>query len=94
MAHIEIFTVCDAASIRDGMSLLNTYNTIRASSAPAIHDFVVATAVGFEVDDGGEHIILIEFIDSDGRPLGPSQRIRYEFQVPADVAKVCREVLC
>ncbi len=92
MAHIEIFTVCDSASIRDGMSLLNTYNTIRASAAPALHEFVVATSVGFEVDDGGEHEIRIEIVDSDGKPLGPNQRIEFSFPSPAEVAPVCREI--
>jgi hypothetical protein len=93
MAHIEIFTACDAASIRDGsLSILNTYNTVNADAPDVTHEFVVAMSVGFEVDDAGEHEIFIEMIDSDGKSLGESQTTTFSFPVPATIAPVCRSV--
>jgi hypothetical protein len=91
-AHIEVFTVCDAASIKQGsLSLLNTYNTVRADDPICTHEFVVAMSVGFEVDDAGEHEILIEMVDSDARSL-KYFRTKFSFPVPATIAPVCRSV--
>ena len=90
--HIEIFTVCDAATIRNGFNIVGTYNTINADSYPVDHDFVVAVAVGFDVDDTGLHEIRVSLLDPDGQNVLPPYEIDYTIHGIQSIAPVSENI--
>lgn len=83
---VEIFTICDAATNDGGkLSLLGTFDTIRADKAPTIcRAFAIAGRVRFTRIEEGEHRFKITVTDEDGGPVIPSLDFRVLIEVPEE----------
>lgn len=75
MMKIEIFTLCDAATIDSGgkLNILGSFDRLMAQQAPITHpQCTLAIKLRFERPDEGQKRIRIGFVDSDGKPVMPS----------------------
>jgi Family of unknown function (DUF6941) len=69
---VEIFTLCDAATVDAGgkLSILGSFDRLNAREAPVIHpQCSLAMKLRFERVEEGRKRIRIAFIDSDGAPV-------------------------
>jgi hypothetical protein len=70
--EIEIFTLCDAATV-DNLNILGTFDQITAPRFPMFHRHcAVALRVRFERIEEGRHPVRISFVNADGKPVMPS----------------------
>jgi len=79
--HVEIFTLCDAATFDRGkLNILGSFDAIRARVFPCNHPMcAVACKIRFDAAEDGKHVIDLSFSDPDMRPvLDP---IRREFEI-------------
>lgn len=70
---IEIFALCDAATELAGkLNLLGTFDTLNVKQFPAVHPHcAIALRIRFRRIEEGDHKIRIEFVDEDGKAVGP-----------------------
>ena len=68
---IEMFSLCDAATIESGkLNILGAFDVITAPKLPAIHpQCAVALRFRFNAIDGTSHKISVKFVDADGQYL-------------------------
>jgi hypothetical protein len=73
--QVEIFTLCDAATIDHGkMNLLGTFDTLNFLDFPdESPNFAVAARVRFRPDQAGEHELHVGWFDSDGEEIERSE---------------------
>ena len=71
--NIEIFTLCDAATGASGkLNILGAFDTIFAAKMPAIHpQCAIALRIRFESIERGEHKVIVNFVDADGKHIIP-----------------------
>ena len=71
--QIEIFALCDAATADFGkLSMLGAFDTIWATKAPTVHSqCAIALRVRFERIERGEHKVIVQFVDIDGKNVIP-----------------------
>ena len=71
--QIEIFSICDAATIEGGkLNILGAFDTILASEAPVTHPHcTVALRFRFQSIEGNEHKISVKFVNADGEHVIP-----------------------
>jgi hypothetical protein len=72
--RVEIFTLCDAATVDAGgkLNILGTFDRLNAREAPVIHpQCSLAMKLRFERVEEGRKRIRIAFIDSDGAAVMP-----------------------
>lgn len=72
---VEIFTLCDAATIDAGgkLNILGSFDRLNATQAPVIHpQCALAIKLRFERVEGGQKRIRIAFVDSDGKSVMPT----------------------
>lgn len=71
--HIEVFSLCDAATIEMGkLNLLGAFDTIGFKSLPAIYpQCAIALRLRFDKIERGEHKIAVNFVDVDGKNIIP-----------------------
>ncbi len=72
--RVEIFTLCDAATVDAGgkLNILGAFDRLNAREAPVIHpQCSLAMKLRFERVEEGRKRIRIAFIDSDGAPVMP-----------------------
>ena len=71
--NIEAFLLCDAATDQQGkLNILGAFDNIYAKQVPAKHPAcAIAARIRFERIEQGEHSIRIDFIDFDGKSIGP-----------------------
>lgn len=67
--HVEIFSLCDAATNSHGkLNLLGTFDTIWARKLPASHQYcAIAVRLRFSLIEQGVHAFKINLVDQDGR---------------------------
>lgn len=72
--NLEVFSLCDAATHDSGkLNILGAFDTIWMTHAPGIHpQCAVALRIRFGVLERGEHRIVVNFVDIDGKHLIPS----------------------
>ncbi len=73
--RVEIFTLCDAATVDAGgkLNILGSFDRLSAREAPVIHpQCSLAMKLRFERVEEGRKRIRIAFIDSDGATVMPS----------------------
>jgi hypothetical protein len=75
---IEIFTICDAATISCGkLNILGSFDRLNSKRFPFQHpDCAVAIKVRFENSESGDHVMEVRFIDLDGQKIVPSQELK------------------
>jgi hypothetical protein len=78
MLFLDIFAICDAASISRGkVSLIGTYDTISSKAFPTIHQFFHAV-VKLRSEGAGSHVLRIDVIDPDGRLVVACDEEKFE----------------
>jgi hypothetical protein len=72
--NIEVFSLCDAATIEAGkLNILGAFDTIWTVNMPVVHPLcAIALRVRFENIERGEHRVAVNFVDLDGRHIIPS----------------------
>lgn len=80
--HVEIFTVCNSATIRGShLDLTGCMESVCASEFPTqIPACAVAIRIRFENQEAGRHMLELGLSDADGTLLLPSVRVDIEFQ--------------
>lgn len=71
--EIEVFTLCDAAADYQGrLSILGIFDTIFATSLPALHpQCSVALRIRFSKVEEGKHNLTLHIVDYDGNMIIP-----------------------
>jgi hypothetical protein len=85
--EIQIAALCDAAVDYDGkLCLLGAFDTIMASSFPAIHpQCSVALRIMFRKEEEGFHTVVVLFVDEDGHSIVPTMETSFDVELPGDV---------
>lgn len=70
---LEIFAICDAATVSGGkLNILGAFDSIYASEAPIVHSqCAMAVRLRFSRIEEGQHQIKVNLIDEDGKPVWP-----------------------
>ncbi len=87
--RVEIFTLCDAATVDAGgkLSILGSFDRLNAREAPVIHpQCSLAMKLRFERVEEGKKRIRIAFIDSDGAPVMPPLEATADVNFPGQDA--------
>jgi len=84
--QIEIFALCDAAIADFGkFSMLGAFDTIWAAKTPAIHpQCAIALRVRFSKIERGEHKVVVNFVDIDGRNVIPPAQGAIQVNFPEE----------
>lgn len=71
--NVELFVLCEAATDQQGkINILGTFDSIHGRALPVIHSHcTVAVRLRFPKSEEGEHMIKINIIDEDGKPVVP-----------------------
>lgn len=71
--RIEVFSLCDAATVEAGkLNILGAFDSIRVSAFPAVHpQCAIALRIRFDAIEKGEHKIVVNFVDADGKNVIP-----------------------
>lgn len=83
--HIEIFSLCDAATTDAGgkLNVLGAFDTIWTANVPLIYPHcAIALRIRFESIETGEHKVVVNFVDLDGRHIIPSATTTINVAVP------------
>src|SRR5713226_5048422 len=73
--RVEIFTLCDAATVDAGgkLNILGSFDRLNAAEAPVIHpQCSLAIKVRFQRVEEGQKRIRISFVDQDGVSVMPN----------------------
>ncbi|MFH0754261.1 MAG: hypothetical protein V2A70_06825 [Candidatus Omnitrophota bacterium] len=67
--HIEIFTLCDAATSDHGkINILGSFDTIWVRQFPSVYPYcAVAVKMRFSCAEKGAHGLSVRFMDADGQ---------------------------
>ena len=87
--RVEIFTLCDAATVDAGgkLNILGSFDRLNAREAPVIHpQCSLAMKLRFERVEEGRKRIRIAFIDSDGTPVMPPLEATADVHFPGQDA--------
>jgi hypothetical protein len=90
--NVQVAILCDAATDDNGkLNLLGAFDTIYAQQLPAVHpQCAVALRVTFATGDEGQHKLVLNFINADGRPIMPAMEIPVAIALPEDVYFITR----
>ena len=71
--HIEVFSLCDAATANQGkLNMLGVFDVIWSSKIPVIHpQCSIALRIRFDSIERGDHKISVNFVDIDGKHILP-----------------------
>jgi hypothetical protein len=83
--HVEIFSLCDAATVDAGgkLNILGSFDTITAPKMPTVYpQFTIALRIRFNSSEKGEHEVVFNFVDIDGKHMLPTAKgvINVHFQ--------------
>ena len=69
--ELQVAVLCDAATDYGGkLNLLGAFDTIHATSLPAIHpQCTIALRMTFNKVEEGSHRVRINFVDEDGKSV-------------------------
>ncbi len=85
--HIEIFSLCDAATEYSGkLNILGVFDTIWAKQAPVVYpQCAVALRIRFTNIERGEHKIVVHCVDLDGKHMIQPAEGTINIQFPDDL---------
>lgn len=72
--QIELFSLCDAATIDAGgkLNILGAFDTISVPHMPVVYpQFTIALRIRFDGIERGEHKVVFNFVDFDGKHILP-----------------------
>jgi len=81
---VEIFTLCDAATVSGGkLNILGSFDKLYSETFPFQHpDLAVAVKIRFDALESGLHLMEIRLIDLDGKPIIPSDPMHLQVTAP------------
>ncbi|MGI9086376.1 MAG: DUF6941 family protein [Chthoniobacterales bacterium] len=88
---VEIFTLCDAATVDSGgkLNVLGSFDRINAATTPVTHPLCsLAMKVRFERLEEGDKRIRISFVDSDGKAVMQTLEAGSRIQFPPNESTV------
>ena len=74
MMHIEVFSLCDAATmdVAGKLNVLGAFDSIMTGSIPVVYpQCALALRVRFDNIERGEHKLAVSFVDLDGKHIVP-----------------------
>jgi len=82
--NIEVFSLCDAATADQGkFNMLGAFDTLWATKFPAVHpQCTIALRMRFAAIERGEHDILVNFVNADGKHIIPPARGKVKINFP------------
>ncbi len=82
--NIEIFTLCDAATVSGGkLNILGCFDTIGARAFPCQHPMcALAARMRFDVGEEGAHSFEFHFCDPDMRPVMKPVKQSISVEIP------------
>jgi hypothetical protein len=71
--RVEVFSLCDAATADLGkLNMLGSFDTIWAASLPVVYpQCAVVLRIRFDSIERGEHKVVVNFVDADGKHIVP-----------------------
>jgi hypothetical protein len=92
---IQTAVICDAATAYlDKLNLLGAFDTIHASSMPAVHPSCsVALRIIFERIEEGHHLLKLNLVDEDGKLLVPKMELPIHAPMPPDANFLSRNCI-
>ncbi len=85
--HVEIFTLCDAATVDavGKLNILGSFDRLSAASEPIVHmQCALALKLRFARIEEGQKRFRLAFVDSDGKavmqPLDGTTEVRFQDQ--------------
>lgn len=84
--NVEVFALCDAATVEGGkLNILGVFDSIWALTLPAAHpQCAIAIRIRFENIERGEHRIMVNIVDLDGRHIVPSANATINLDFPQE----------
>src|SRR5579884_987303 len=81
---VEIFTICDAATVSGGkLNILGSFDKLHSEAFPFQHpDCSVAIKVRFDSSENGTYSLEVRIIDLDGHPVVPSEPFNLKVFAP------------
>ena len=73
--NIEVFSLCDAATVdvAGKLNVLGAFDTIWSNKMPAVYpQCAIALSIRFENIERGEHGVIVNFVDLDGKHIIPA----------------------
>jgi hypothetical protein len=73
--NIEVFSLCDAATVdvAGKLNVLGAFDTIWSTGMPMVYpQCAVALRIRFQGIERGEHRVFVNFINVDGKPIVPA----------------------
>src|SRR5438477_3910099 len=87
MMKVEIFTLCDAATVDAGgkLNILGSFDRLNAKQVPVTHpQCSVAIKLRFERVEEGKKRLRIAFVDTDGASVMPTLDAEIEVRFPGN----------
>lgn len=93
--EVQVAAVCDSASdYRGKLCILGTFDTIYASSLPAVHPHCsIALRLVFRDGDEGQHALRLRMIDEDGSNILPVIEPHLDVKLPPDMFFYSRNLI-
>ena len=85
--RVEIFTLCDAATVDAGgkLNILGSFDRLNATTTPVVHpQCALAIKVRFQRIEEGQKRLRVTFIDQDGVGVMPSVEATADVKFPGD----------
>ncbi len=82
--NVEIFTLCDAATVSGGkLNILGSFDTIAAVAFPCQHPLcAIAIRIRFDLGEEGDHKFQVHFCDPDMRAVMKPMIQQASVQIP------------
>ena len=83
--NIEVFSLCDAATVdvAGKLNVLGAFDTIWTGKLPMVYpQCALALRIRFESIEKGEHRVAVNFVDLDGKPVIPAAQGSINIQFP------------
>ena len=84
---VEIFTLCDAATVDAAgkLNVLGSFDRLNAATAPVVHpQCALAIKIRFQRIEEGQKRLRVTFIDQDGVGVMPSIEATSDVKIPGN----------
>ena len=89
--RVEIFTLCDAATVDAAgkLNILGSFDRLNAATTPVVHpQCALAIKVRFQRIEEGQKRLRVTFIDQDGAAVMPSVEATADVKFPGNDSSV------
>jgi len=82
--YLEVFSLCDAATTETGkLNILGAFDSLWAAKIPVVHpQCAIALRIRFDNIEKGEHKIVVNLVDLDGKNIIPSATGAMNINIP------------